>query len=152
MIEEVGTIVELKSKSTALVLCQKSSFCQNCATSGACSVGDDNRSRTVEAFNMIGAGVGDRVRVAASTKSFLQSSFLLYIVPLIALVIGAVVGSTLGTMFHFGIDPNLLSAIFGVFFMAGSFLIIRVGSGALQAEAFMPKIVAVLREEEYEKL
>ena len=148
MIEEVGTIVELKSKSTALVLCQKSSMCENCATSGACSVGSDDRSRTVEAFNMIGAGIGDRVKIAASTKTFLQSSFLLYIVPLIALVIGAAVGGLVGKMFDLGIDPNLLSAIFGVFFLAGSFLIIRVGSGALHSEEFMPKIVAVLREKE----
>ncbi len=148
MIEEVGTIVELKSRSTALVLCQKSSFCQSCATSGACSIGDDSRSRTVEAFNLIGAGVGDRVKVAASTKSFLQSSFMLYIVPLVALVIGAAVGSTLGTIFSLGIDPNLLSAIFGVFFMIGSFLVIRVGSGALRPEAFMPKIVAILHEDD----
>ena len=148
MIEEVGTIVELKSKSTALVLCQKSSMCKHCATSGACSVGSDNRSRTVEAFNMVGADIGDRVRIAASTKTFLQSSFLLYIVPLIALVIGAAVGGMVGETFDLGIDPNLLSAIFGVFFLAGSFLIIRVGSGALHSEEFMPRIVAVLREED----
>jgi sigma-E factor negative regulatory protein RseC len=148
MIEEVGTIVELKSKSTALVLCQKSSFCKSCASSGACSLGEDSRSRMVEAHNMIGANVGDRVKIAASSAIFLQSSFVLYIVPLIALVIGAVVGNALGTFFPLGVDPNLLSAIFGVFFMIGSFLIIRVGSGALRAEKFMPEIVTVLPPEE----
>jgi len=148
MIEEVGTIIELKSKRTALVLCQKSSFCNSCATSGACSIGDDSRSRTVEVHNMIGAEVGNRVKIAASTKTFLQSSFLLYIVPLIALVIGAAVGSTLGTVFELGVDPNLLSAIFGVFFMVGSFLVIRVGSSALQKENFMPRIVSILQDEE----
>jgi sigma-E factor negative regulatory protein RseC len=73
---------------------------------------------------------------------------MLYIVPLIALVIGAVVGNALGTFFPLGVDPNLLSAIFGVFFMIGSFLIIRVGSGALRAEKFMPEIVTVLPPEE----
>lgn len=148
MIEEVGTIVELKSRSTALVLCQKSSLCKNCATSGACSMGDDDRSRTVEVFNPIGAGVGERVRIATSTKTFLQSSFILYIVPLIALVVGAVIGSTLGTAFNLGINPDLLSGIFGVFFMIGSFLVIRVGSGALQQEAYMPRIVTILHGEE----
>ena len=148
MIEEIGTVVELKSKGRAVVLCQKSSMCENCATSGACSLGDDNRSRAVEVQNLIGASVGDRVRIAANTKNFLQSSFFLYIVPLIALVIGAAVGSALGSMLPLGIDPNLLSAVFGVFFLAGSFLVIRVGSGALQEDNFMPKITAVLAVEE----
>ncbi len=147
MIEEVGTVVELKGKRTAMVLCEKSSFCNSCASSGACNLGDDSRSRTVEAHNLIGAEVGDKVKVAADTKTFLQSSFLLYIVPLVALVIGAIVGSTLGVMFDFGIDPNLLSAIFGVFFLIGSFLVIRVGSNALQADQFMPKIIAVLQND-----
>jgi len=148
MIEEVGTIVELKSASTALVLCQKSSLCENCATSGACSMGDDDRSRAVEVYNPLGAAVGERVRIATNTKTFLQSSFILYIVPLIALVIGAVVGGILGKAFDFGINPDLLSGIFGVFFMIGSFLVIRVGSGALRQEAYMPRVVAILHGEE----
>lgn len=148
MIEETGTVVELKGKGRAVVLCQKSSMCENCATSGACSLGDDSHSRTVEVLNLIGARVGDKVKIATNTKSFLQSSFFLYIVPLIALVIGAAVGSALGSMFPLGIDPNLLSAVFGVFFMAGSFLIIRVGSRALQADNFIPKITTILHIEE----
>lgn len=148
MIEEIGTVVELKSKGRAVVLCKKSSMCENCATSGACSLGEDNHSRTVEVLNLIGAGVGDKVRIATDTKNFLQSSFFLYIVPLIALVIGAAVGGAVGNALPLGIDPNLLSAVFGVFFLVGSFLIIRVGSSALQEDTFMPKITAVLAVEE----
>ena len=72
---------------------------------------------------------------------------MLYIVPIIALVVGAVAGKLVGEQFALGLDPNLLSAIFGVFFMAGSFLIIRVGSQALSAENYMPKITEIVPEE-----
>lgn len=145
MIEEIGTVIELRDRQNALVMCQKSTMCEHCASAGACSMGeDDDRSRVVEVVNTKGARVGDRVRIVTSTRSFLQSSFLLYIVPLIALVLGAVVGKLLGERFAFGIDPNLLSAVFGVFFMVGCFLIIRVGSMALVKEAYMPKIVEIL--------
>jgi len=147
MIEETGTVVELKGKHTAVVMCKKSSLCENCATSGSCVLGEDDRTRLIEAQNSLGAAVGDQVLIAATTKSFLQSSFLLYIVPLIALVIGAVAGKLVGEHLDAGLDPNLLSAIFGVFFMIGSFVLLRVGSSALEQESYMPKIIEVIREE-----
>jgi sigma-E factor negative regulatory protein RseC len=147
MIEEIGTVVELKGKHTAVIMCRKSSLCEHCATSGSCALSDDDQTRLIEVQNLLGASVGERVRIATSTRSFLQSSFLLYIVPLIALVIGAVIGKIVGELPAVALDPNLLSAVFGVFFMVGSFVILRVGSRALVHESYMPKIVAVLRDE-----
>jgi sigma-E factor negative regulatory protein RseC len=148
MIEEYGTVVELKGKHTAVVVCEKSSFCKNCASMEACRLGDDNRSMLVDAHNMIGAKVGDKVKVVTSSKSFLQSSFILYIVPLLALVIGAAIGHTLGEGLEAGPDPNLLSALIGIAFMIGSFLVIRIGSRAIPREAFMPRIAQIIYDEE----
>lgn len=148
MINEIGTVVELKGKATAVVMCQKSSLCENCATNGNCMMGDDGKSRLIEVRNRLGATIGDNVRIATTTKSFLQSSFLLYIVPLIALVVGAIVGQVVGDNMETGLDPNVLSAIFGVFFMIGSFIVLRVGSNALDKETYMPSIVAILQNEE----
>lgn len=147
MIEEVGTVVELKGKHTVVVMCQKSSLCENCATHGQCAMGDDDKTRLVEAQNYLGASIGERVRIATTTKSFLQSSFLLYIVPLIALVIGAIAGKLVGDNLDTGLDSNLLSAVFGVFFMVGSFVILRVGTSALDKTSYMPKITEILRDE-----
>lgn len=146
MIEEIGTVVELKGKRVAVVMCTKSSLCENCATNGNCALGDDGNTRLIEVQNSLAAEVGEQVRIATTTKSFLQSSFLLYIVPLIALVIGAVAGMLVGESVPTGLDPNLLSAIFGVFFMSGSFLILRVGSSVLNKESYMPKITEIIKE------
>ena len=147
MIEEIGTVVELKGKLNAVVMCQKSSLCENCATNGSCALGDDDKTRLIEVQNSLGATVGEQVRIATTTKSFLQSSFLLYIVPLIALVIGAVVGKLIGENLDVGLKPDLLSAVFGVFFMAGSFVLLRVGTSTLLQENYMPKIIEILRED-----
>ncbi len=147
MIEEYGTVVELKGKAVASVLCKKSSMCEHCASAGLCHMGDDSRSMVVEAHNTLGAEVGDKVKIVTSTKSFLQSSFLLYIVPIIGLVIGAIAGQLIGEFFDLKLNHSLLSAIIGTAFMAGSFMIIRVGSQAIPREAFMPRIVEILHEE-----
>jgi len=147
MIEEFGTVIELKGKHTAVVLCKKSSLCEHCATSGSCTIGEDGHVRMVEVQNTLGAAIGDHVLIATTTKSFLQSSFLLYIAPLIALVIGAGAGKLVGEKIDTGLDPNLLSAIFGVFFMIGSFVLLRVGSSVLEKENYMPKIVEIMKED-----
>ena len=148
MIEETGTIVELKSKQIAVVLCKKSSFCKNCASMESCQIGSDNQSKLVEVHNLVGAQVGDEVKIATSTRSFLQSSLLLYIFPLVALLVGAVSGQLLGESLVSGPDPNLLSAIIGLGFMAGAFLIIKVGSRAIPAANFMPRITEILHDQE----
>jgi sigma-E factor negative regulatory protein RseC len=148
MVEEIGSIVEVRGKQVAIVMCEKSSFCEHCASMESCQVGNDNKSKLVEAYNVIGAQVGDKVRLSVSSKTFLQSSFLLYIVPLIALIVGAIAGQAIGSSLETGPDPNVLAAILGTAFMIGSFFVIRVGSRALPKENYMPRIVAVLEEKD----
>ncbi len=147
MMEEKGTVVELKGKHLAVVLCKKGSFCEHCASMESCRLGEDNVSMLVDAHNPLGAAVGDRVRLAVSTRNFLTSSFVVYIVPLIFLVIGGIVGHLVGERLEGGPGPDLLSAIIGVAFLAGSFLTIRVGTRALPKEAYLPRIVEILRED-----
>ncbi len=140
MIVEYGTIVELKEQQIAVVLCQKQSACQHCPSSSACQIGDDDNSMLVESFNPIGAEVGDRVKVETTTKHFLQSSFVLYILPVVGLLIGAISGQFIAENTQIAIEPQLLAALIGVAFMVGTFLSIRVGTRALKREVFMPKI------------
>ena len=106
MIEENGSIVELKGKQIAVVLCEKQSFCAHCASMESCQVGNDNRSRLVEAHNQLGAQVGDRVKLATSTRSFLQSSFILYIVPLLPCLSGRSAASWSAAMSSSGPTPT----------------------------------------------
>ncbi len=147
MIEGVGIIVEMKSKTVASVLCQKSTLCEHCVSGGLCSMGDDGRSMLVDAHNSLGAEVGDRVRLVTSTRNFLQSSFILYIVPLIALIVGAAAGELIGPHVVVGMDPDLLAALSGTACLIGSLLLIRVGSRALPPASYMPHIVAIIGDE-----
>lgn len=148
MMEEIGTVIELQGRSIARVLCRKSSFCEHCASMESCQISSDNTSKIVEAHNLIGANVGDRVKLNISSKTFLQSSFIVYIIPLLALLGGAIAGNQIGTQMHAGPDPNLLAAILGTAFMVGSFLVIKIGSRALPREHYMPKIVGLVAAED----
>ncbi len=144
MIEESGTVVELRGKHVALVICKKSSFCKNCASMESCHIGSDNRTMSVEAQNNLGAQVGDSVKIQTSSKHFLQSSFLLYILPLVGLVAGALLGKGLGERFAGGMDPDLLSALMGTGFLVGAFLLIKIASRAIPKDSYMPRITEII--------
>lgn len=147
MMEETGTIVELKANQIAVVHCQKTSACNHCVSKSSCISGDDKGTMQVDAHNPLNAQVGDRVKLVTSSRVFLSSSFILYIVPLIALVVGAVLGQFIGEQLPEGPDPNLLAAIIGCAFLAGSFLTIRIGTRALPPEDYMPSITEILTPE-----
>ncbi|SHI42707.1 positive regulator of sigma(E), RseC/MucC [Malonomonas rubra DSM 5091] len=105
-------------------------------------MGDNSETMLVDAINMIRAQVGDQVKVVASTKHFLQSSFMLYIVPIIGLLIGALIGESVGKRASLGIDPSLMSALTAVAFLVVTFILIRLATMRLKREAFMPRIIA----------
>jgi sigma-E factor negative regulatory protein RseC len=141
VIEEYGTVVELKQDLVAVVKCVRNSACDHCPSSGACKMGDDSETMLVETYNAIGAQNGDLVKIATSTKHFLQSSFMLYIVPIIGLLIGAFVGQIIAEMSGWEIDPSLFSALTAVAFLILTFLGIRILTRNLNREVFMPRIV-----------
>jgi len=147
MIEETGTVIEIKGPSTAVVLCQKGSFCEHCAAMDTCRMGADNQSMQVDAHNTLGAEVGDRVVLSVSSRNFLTSSFVVYIVPLLFMLVGGILGQFIGEELITGVSPQLLSALIGVAFLVGAFLTIRVGSRALKNEHYLPRIVRILADD-----
>ena len=91
MIEEIGTIIEIH-EGRALVRTDRSSACSGCASMGLCHVTESGDERTVEADNPGHAVIGQKVRVAVPTSSFLKGTFFLYLFPLIGLFSGMAAG------------------------------------------------------------
>jgi sigma-E factor negative regulatory protein RseC len=148
MIEEHGVVVSLKAEHVALVTCIKTSACKGCASAKMCSLGRDDGKRLVEAHNKLGAKVGDKVKIATTEKAFYKSSFLVYILPLFFLLVGAVLGQWLGNNLLEGVDPNLSSFILGILFMAGTFVGINRYNRHLPKEEYMPSVVDIIPEED----
>lgn len=147
MVQETGTVEQLRD-SVALVATGKSLFRACCSALGLSRPAADGRSVLVETRNLLGAAVGDRVRLAVRTGRFMLGLFLLYAVPLLALIGGAVLGEILGAFFTLKLDPHLLAAIFGIAFMVGFFFIVRVGRRVIPRDSFMPEILEILPGEE----
>lgn len=143
MIEEVGTVIDLRDDGRiALVQCHKQSACDKCPTGGVCRTGSGGL-REVEALNHAMAAIDDQVRLAISSRKFLRSSLIIYILPLVGLLCGAGLGHQFSKVEGLPIDSELLMALTAVGGMLVVFMLIYRLTKRFDREAFMPIIVSV---------
>ncbi|WP_309137243.1 MULTISPECIES: SoxR reducing system RseC family protein [unclassified Clostridium] len=87
--EEEGIIIEIFEDNMAKVKVGRHNECKNC---GACP-GDS--SLVIQAQNFIGAKAGQRIAFETKETNMLMAAFVVYIVPLIAIVVGVIAGQVI---------------------------------------------------------
>jgi sigma-E factor negative regulatory protein RseC len=135
--EEIG-IVQSIDGVIAKVLVKRKSICDKC-TEGKCLLTEGGA--IIEAFNQVKAREGQRVKVVFRPYSYLKGSVIIYGIPAIALVVGAIVGKEFLSRFIETIDPDLLSAIggFGLFLIA--FIAVRAITSRMEKKVEYKPIV-----------
>ena len=122
MIEEEGVVAET-ADGRALVETQRSGSCQQCAARGACAHLGGGREARVWVEDPIGVQPGDRVVLAVAEATVVRASLLIYLLPVVALFAGALLGNHLAP--SFGVSPDLGAAGLGIVAMALAFLVAR---------------------------
>lgn len=141
MATEQGIVIKLGA-DTAWVKTTRSSACEGCASKGSCTaVGDDME---VEALNIAGARIGDRIVVSFDTSPLLKATFLLYVFPIIVMIIGASVGLKLADAVNMDASAGSALCAFLFFFAAVAFVKFK-GNKMAEKEEYKPKIIRVLR-------
>lgn len=126
MIEEIGVVKSLEGV-LAKVDVPKKSACEGC-TAGTCK--PDEQCMEIEALNQAGAKVGQRVKITVKSITYMKGTLLVYGLPALFLVLGAVIGKELMSKVFPGADPDVLSAVFGFGACAISFIIVKLWSDA----------------------
>ncbi len=121
--EQYGLITETAGE-TATVNLQRHLTCEKCGRCGILS-GASRRDLSVEALNPIQAKQGQRVILETDDVQILFISFMLYLVPLAALLAGIIFGLPLADRLQVTINHELFAALAGLFLMALVFLLIR---------------------------
>lgn len=125
MIEEIGTVKSINGM-LALVDVPRKSSCEGCSA-GTCK--PEEKTMEIEALNRAGAAAGQRVRVLINPSAYLKGSMLVYGVPALSLVIGAVFGKEVVSGFYPKTDPDILSAVFGFAAFIVSFVAVKIFAG-----------------------
>lgn len=135
--EETGTVIEVK-KRTALVSTETKGICHSCSARGICHMSSQKDRMEVEAWNRLGAGVGDRVQIRISGRSTLLAAFLLYLVPLLGFLLGVLIGQNLT-------GDQIWAVVIGLAFMVAVFGGIRILDRRIgRAERMRPEIFRIL--------
>jgi sigma-E factor negative regulatory protein RseC len=95
--EEEGIIIEIFENNIAKVKVGRHNECKNC---GACPGAS---ALVIEARNSIGAKPGQRVAFEMKETNMLMAAFVVYIVPLIAVVLGVIVGQVISEKFGYSV-------------------------------------------------
>ena len=137
-------IVKKITGNTASVLVQRSEMCCGCASQNACNTLGGGKDMLADAINDIDAKEGDRVILNINSGSALKLTFIVYMLPVIMLVVGAMTGIKLGKDMSF--DPELLAVLLGLGAFILSFLgIIIFGRRQKNNRDYMPVLVKVVR-------
>jgi sigma-E factor negative regulatory protein RseC len=115
MIEEEGLVVGVAGE-VAEVETRRGSSCGGCAADGACSTSLldrllGRRPVRLHAINRAGAAVGDQVVVGVDERALMGAAIAAYLVPILALLAGALLGRLLGGDAE---APSLLGASVGL--------------------------------------
>jgi sigma-E factor negative regulatory protein RseC len=140
---EQGIVTRIEAR-TAWVKTQRSGACQGCSARGSChGLSDAGKEREVIAVNEAGAAVGDRILLTFESSSLLKVSFLLYVFPILALLVGAMIGQQLGSLI--GLSDSVGSAVVGFLaFLVAIWFIKAKANELAQRNEYRPKIIRIL--------
>jgi len=141
--EEHGVIIECKGL-TALVKTRRGTSCDSCQSKKACKPVEQDSS-VMEVENTIGAKVGQDVIFTVGAGSVIKAGVLFYLVPVLSFIAGVVIGQSVLTRFLPGVNPDLVSGLFGAFLLIASFIGLKLYNRRLSRDnAFRARILRVV--------
>jgi len=149
-VDHYGQVMELKGDHQAIVMVRPNLSCSNCGRCGG-FFGDPDKKQTflTEVSNPIGATKGQLVRLEARASEMLLAAFMLYLLPLIALLIGLFAGRAAALAAQLPGSADMWGLGTGLVFMVFVFLLLRLQEKRLTAgKRFKAVIAAVVDEED----
>jgi len=145
MIEDIG-IVRKITGDKAFVEVERTSACAQCGLQEAEELATGGKV-VFEAFNMINATVGDRVKVQVQTAEYIKASIYIYGIPVLLLIIGAIFGAYLAEKLNKSSDA--MSALFSICGLIIGILFLFLFRKRGTKKEYTPVIVEVMTENVY---
>ena len=136
---EMGQIVNVED-SIATVKIRRGASCGSCT---ACGMAKDQSEISFRIVNDLNAQTGDWVELELESKSLIKATLIVYLLPLVALILGVVGGYALAG--RLSGNPDLYGAIGGILFTVLSFLGIRALDPIIRRNGdYSPKMISII--------
>ncbi|MEX1303490.1 MAG: SoxR reducing system RseC family protein [Desulfotignum sp.] len=143
MITEHG-IVTQATPAVAKIKTKRTAACEGCTSKDSCGTIHRGQEVFFDVPNTLGVQAGDSVLIGMRTKSALLLTFLVYIVPILCLVIGALTGDALAPFL--GINASFLAMVLGFSLFGLAFFILHRKSAAMNRKTeFRPMLIRKTR-------
>ncbi len=143
MIEEEGIVIQTFDDK-AKVRTLRSSACEGCAAASFCNP-EKGTEMIIEVVNNIHAKVGERVKIGLKPGVYLKASFLVYMVPIITFIIGAIIGKELAVYISYSKDSDLFAIIIGAILLIPTFIAMRLYNRKIEKDrTYQPVILEVM--------
>lgn len=124
--DEIGVVLKTEGRFARVSIPKKGGICEQCSM-GTCDVKQEGAE--LDAINKVNAREGQKVRVSIRPYTYVKGSLIVYGLPMLGLIAGAILGKEFAGSFSFlSSDPDIVSAIVGftVFFV--SFALVKLWS------------------------
>ena len=143
MAQEEGLIAGIDDKGWAEVVTQRRDACGDCRAGHCCMAFAGRSKMLVKAQNRVGANKGDLVVIDLASGNVIQSAAILYVIPVLGLIFGAVIGSTSVPGWPFkGTDASMLFTFLGL--ALGFLVTVLISRHLSKKRRFTPVITRVL--------
>lgn len=127
MIEKQASVIAVE-QGFVVLQARRASTCGNCASKSGCSSSslDSNQGRAgpeIRLATTLNIGVGDTVVLGINEWALIKGVLLLYLFPLLAMLIGGIVGDYGSRVF--GIDHELFTITLGIAGLTGAVAVTR---------------------------
>jgi sigma-E factor negative regulatory protein RseC len=138
MSQEIG-IVDTIEDEWAWVKTQRKSACAHCGHKDHCHTIEGGDRMLVKARNLADARKGDEVELYLNTNTQLKCVFMVYMVPVIGLLIGAFSGNSLSALM--GLSPNMGIFLFSALGLAVAFMLTRLFANRMETKNALTLLV-----------
>ncbi len=139
MITEYG-IVTRATSAMAWVKTNRTATCEGCTAKASCGTMHRGQEMTVEVPNTIGVQPGDSVIIGIETKPVMLLTFLVYVVPIICLVTGALVGDAVAPLI--GINTSFSAMVLGFSAFGTAFFVLHKKSDVFhKKQGYRPVLI-----------
>lgn len=132
---ESGIVTEKKDNFVVVKL-ERQEACAKCK---ACVAGLESKDMFIEAENLCNAEINDIVSISLENSSFIKAVFIIYGIPLVALLMGLLVG-------YYISGKEMVSILIGFIFLGLSYIIIRQNENRFNKGNYRPVAEKIIKK------